>query len=248
MAEDKTESLPGDWGDAATNAFLNYGRYFVPDREVQLKIMTDLIEDNEADFTVLELCCGEGLLAEMLLERFPKVTVWGYDGAPEMLDRARQRMGRYGSRFFTRQFELKDQGWRKPDEPIQVVVTSLALHHLDGPGKQRLFEDVSAMLSPGGVFIIADIIAPANDRGWQLAAGLYDEAVRQRALELDGNEAGFEYFRQMQWNLFRYFDPEDIDFPSTLYEQLKWLEEAGFEQVDVFWMRAGHAIFGGWKR
>ena len=27
----------------------------------------------------------------------------------------------------------------------------------------------------------------------------------------------------------------------------KWLEEAGFRQVDAFWIRAGHVVFGGWK-
>jgi tRNA (cmo5U34)-methyltransferase len=30
-------------------------------------------------------------------------------------------------------------------------------------------------------------------------------------------------------------------------DQLEWLELAGFSCVDLFWMRAGHAIFGGWK-
>jgi hypothetical protein len=32
-----------------------------------------------------------------------------------------------------------------------------------------------------------------------------------------------------------------------LLDQLKWLEGAGFVDVDVYWMRAGHAIFGGRK-
>ena len=36
--------------------------------------------------------------------------------------------------------------------------------------------------------------------------------------------------------------------PSPLYAQLKWLEQAGFEGIDVFWMQAGHAVFGGWKQ
>ena len=44
-----------------------------------------------------------------------------------------------------------------------------------------------------------------------------------------------------------HLDPEDIDKPSPLLTQLKWLEQAGFKAVDVFWMQAGHAIFGGWK-
>jgi hypothetical protein len=45
--------------------------------------------------------------------------------------------------------------------------------------------------------------------------------------------------------MYRYFDPDDIDRPSRLFDQLKWLERAGFVDVDVYWMQAGHAIFGG---
>ena len=47
--------------------------------------------------------------------------------------------------------------------------------------------------------------------------------------------------------MYRYFDPEDIDHPSRLFDQLKWLEQAGFADVDVYWMLAGHALFGGRK-
>ena len=47
--------------------------------------------------------------------------------------------------------------------------------------------------------------------------------------------------------MYRYFDPEDLDKPSCLLNQLKWLELAGFVDIDVYWMSAGHAIFSGWK-
>jgi hypothetical protein len=30
-----------------------------------------------------------------------------------------------------------------------------------------------------------------------------------------------------------------------LYEQLNWLSEAGFASVDCYWLRAGHAVYGG---
>jgi len=36
----------------------------------------------------------------------------------------------------------------------------------------------------------------------------------------------------------------DFDKPSRLFEQFQWLAEAGFSQVDCFWLKAGHAIDG----
>jgi len=35
------------------------------------------------------------------------------------------------------------------------------------------------------------------------------------------------------------------DQPSSITEQLRWLEQVGFQAVDVYWMQAGHVIFGG---
>ena len=83
--------------------------------------------------------------------------------------------------------------------------------------------------------------------GGQQAAEALDDVVRWRSIGLDGNTAAFEFFRKEGWNIFRYLDPEDIDKPSPLFDQLKWLEQSGFSNVDVHWMLAGHAIFSARK-
>jgi tRNA (cmo5U34)-methyltransferase len=95
--------------------------------------------------------------------------------------------------------------------------------------------------------VVADVIAPAHPLGAEAAAKAWDAAVRKRALEFDGSLTAFEAFEREKWNMYRYFDPDDIDKPSRLFDQLKWLEQAGFADVDVYWMLAGHAIFGGRK-
>jgi len=128
------------------------------------------------------------------------------------------------------------------------VVSSLAVHHLDGDAKQVLDRDVYAMLSPGGAFIIVDMVEPATVSGRNVASDAWDEVVRQRSLELDGSIAALDFFQQAGWNTYRYLDPEDIDHPSRLFDQLKWLEQAGFVDIDVHFMQAGHALFSGWKK
>ena len=85
--------------------------------------------------------------------------------------------------------------------------------------------------------------------GRKLAADTWDAAVRQRSLDLDGDLRGYDHFCELGWNHYAQSepDPDSIDKPSSLFDQLKWLEQAGFTDVDVFWMKAGHAIFGGRK-
>jgi tRNA (cmo5U34)-methyltransferase len=128
---------------------------------------------------------------------------------------------------------------------VLAVVSSLAIHHLDGEQKRALYRDLYRLLNPGGVLIIADLIQPVHPSGVEVAALAWDEAVRQAALARDGHDAVFQMFQRDQWNIYRYPDP--MDQPSGVYEQLRWLEEAGFVDVDVFWLKAGHAIYGGRK-
>jgi hypothetical protein len=81
--------------------------------------------------------------------------------------------------------------------------------------------------------------------GTAVVAQTWDEAVKQRSLKLSGSSDAFDFFVREKWNIFTYPDP--MDKPSGLFEQLQWLAAAGFTAVDVYWMQAGHAIYGGSK-
>ena len=75
----------------------------------------------------------------------------------------------------------------------------------------------------------------------------WDDGVRTRAIELDGDLAMLDFFRRDGWNY--YADPlsDPVDQPSSLREQLNWLSDAGLVGVDVHWLKAGHAIFSARK-
>lgn len=244
------EKQPGEsnhWSEETSLAFINYGRYFIPEREHQMQVISGLLAEVKGETHIVDLCCGEGLLDELILEAYPTFNVQGFDGSAEMLRRAQERLSRFGNRFTCQRFELASSDWRKPEQTINAVISSMAIHHLTGPQKQTLFTDVFKMLAPNGILIIADIIAHPDKMGEHQAAEALDNVVRRRALELDGNTAAFEFFSREGWNIFRYLDPEDIDKPSPLFDQLKWLEHSGFSNVDVHWMLAGHAIFSARK-
>jgi tRNA (cmo5U34)-methyltransferase len=240
---------PG-WDETDSRDFIDLGRFFVPEREEQTAAVLDLIPD-PGDGLLVDLCCGEGLLSRALLERFPRARVLALDLSPAMLAQARATCaalsGETGGagRFDTRPFDLADRSWRTFPEPVRAFVSSLAVHHLDGPAKRRLFRDLAAALAPGGALVIADLVLPATPAAHALAAKAWDDAVRRRSLELAGGLGPYEKFRDERWNLWADPDPDPIDQPSPLLDQLRWLEEAGLNRVDVCWMKAGHAVFGG---
>ncbi len=165
MSEENT-----GWSEENSRFFLNYARYIIPDRDTQIRILASLVPDPGKPFDILELACGQGLLAGALLEKFPACTVYGLDGSHEMLQTARQHLAAFGERVLPGKFDLAAQDWRRSEPLYQAVVSSLAIHHLDDTGKARLFRDVYTMLLPGGIFLVADIVRPAGARAMEYTA------------------------------------------------------------------------------
>lgn len=241
---------PATWDESNSRTFIDYGRIFIPQRELQIETIGDLIPQKDEPFHILELSCGEGVLAESLLTRFPDATLHGYDISDEMLKAASQRLAPFGDRFKPAYFDLNDLSWRETTQKFHAVVSSLTIHHLDGPEKLRLFMDLDQMLMPRGVLVIADVVETTRKEGTAVSAKAWDEAVKQRAQAMNGNLDAFTAFQKLEWNMFLY--PEEgsdaIDKPSTIFDQLKWMEQAGFTAVDIHWMEAGHVIFSGLKK
>ena len=201
------------WNEANSQQFMDYGRYFVPEREQQIEMLCKLVPPTDGPLQFLELCCGEGLLAEALLEHFPQATLTGYDGSAMMLERAAQRLERFGERFIARRFDLAERNWRGGPAQYQAVLSSLAIHHLDAAGKQTLYGDIFQLLLPGGAFLIADLVQPVGEHALAVTAAAWDAAIRQRALELDGTLEAYEFFRREEWNIFQLSGSNGPAFP-----------------------------------
>jgi tRNA (cmo5U34)-methyltransferase len=238
---------PNQWTEDLSRQFMDYGRYFVPEREGQMQRIVALLADLDPKPCIVELCCGEGLLTEAVLEAYPDCSILAMDGSTEMLTKAQSRLSRFGDRCRCQLFDLASTSWRSFSPPANAFISSLAIHHLPEPKKQALFKDIHRNLTPGGMLVIADVLEVAGLAGKKLAAEEWDRAVRHLSMELDGDDKAFNFFITEGWNMHRYLDPEDIDKPSPIFSQLKWLEEAGFTDIDVNWLYAGHAVFSARK-
>lgn len=246
------QSSPDQWDEDTSELFLSVSDLFVPARVEQTKVLVELIPARQDEtFTLVELAAGGGELAEALLEHFPACQYVALDGSTVMLERLQERLARFGARVSMRQFDIASQDWRvQLPTPLRCVLSSLCIHHLFGEEKRQLFHDMRKALEPDGALLLADIIQPATQQIAELFAHQYDEIVREQSLAATGDLSGFERFQELHWNYFRYdyYETTDtIDHPSLLSEQLRWLTEVGFRTVDCYWMRAGHAIYGGYK-
>jgi tRNA (cmo5U34)-methyltransferase len=243
-----TERLAGGWTETDSRVFIDDGAVFVPGREEQIATLRALIPARADEaFIVAELGAGAGVLARAVLEAFPRCRYIALDGSPTMRARLAESLARHRGRVDIRDFELAKRAWRAAlTAPLRCVLASLVVHHLPAAGKRRLFADLAGRLEPGGALLLADIVEPTSPAAREVFVQQWDEAARVQSLALTGGLDAFARFQRGGWNFYR-GTPDSHDQPSRLDAQLRWLSEAGLAPVDCFWMRAGHAVFGGWR-
>ena len=105
---------------------------------------------------VLELGVGTGETARQVLARHPEAKLVGIDSSREMLARARGALPEADLRLARLEDPL-------PPGPFDLVVSALAVHHLDAGGKQDLFRRVAEVLRPRGSFVLADVVVPERE-------------------------------------------------------------------------------------
>jgi tRNA (cmo5U34)-methyltransferase len=234
--------VENDWSEDASRTFIDLGDCFVPHRARVLASVAALIPQRDVPWTLLDLCCGEGLLAEAVLRAHPACHAIGLDASTTMREAATRRLEPFRDRFAAGEFRLEDTTWRDYRD-VWCIASSLAVHHLDDAGKQQLFADCHRMLAPGGALVLFDVMRHPRVLAARLAARHWDDYVRQRAIDVDGNERAWRTFVDHEWNMYAFPpQPGDIDRPSTLFEHLQWAAQAGFVDSDVHSLHAGHAL------
>jgi len=194
---------------------------------------------------ILDVGAGDGALAEALLMHFDEASLTALDGSESMRRDAAARLGRFGGRARVAAFDVAALDWWDRMFGVDLVVSSLCLHHLNDAKKQYLYKAAAERLSPGGALLIADIVEPQHPAARTLAANRWDALAAQQADAIGAPDL-FRRFVDERWNHFRF--PDGADRPSALLHHLVWLRHAGFAAVDLFWMDAGHAVFGAFKQ
>ncbi len=104
---------------------------------------------------VLDLGCGNGLLAREIVSRELPVHYWGADFSPALLEKARQRMPEDARADFLA-LDITHPNWdqRLPDGTFDIILCFAALHHIPGRSHRlQICHQVHQLLKPEGMFI-----------------------------------------------------------------------------------------------
>lgn len=234
------------WSEADSEAFIARGKVFTPRRDEIARALLDLTPAAPDDaFLAVELGVGAGWLSEALLRRFPRARILGLDGSPRMLAETGRRLAEFGDRVELRPFRLEKNDWLAALPPARVILSSLVIHHLTGPGKQTLYHRLFDALAPGGALLVCDLVQAASEPARQYMARFWEDEVRRQSQATTGRVDAYQDFVTSGWNLYDHPDP--VDMPDSLADHLDWLRAVGFVGVDAFWVRAGHAVYGGYR-
>ncbi len=190
----------------------------------------------------LDIGAGDGPMSELVLRVHPQAQAVLVDYSEPMLGRVEARLGPASpGRWQAARADLREPSWVQalPPGPFDGAISSFAIHHLPGERKRALFGEVFELLVPGAIFVNLDFVLIGPP-----LSGLFDEQMVANAVALEHDHGGDRSAEQVQSDMLA--DSGD-DQPDGAEDQLRWLREAGFEDVELHFKWAEAAIFGAVK-
>ena len=221
------------------------GGWQAPIREVQTAMVLRMLpQPIDATIRVLDLGAGYGALAAAVLNDRPNATAVCLDASAAMLDLGRERNSNLGSRIKFIQASLEIPDWRNSVQGrFDAVISARALHHFTENQRRRfIFKEVFELVRDGGCFINADNLRAATKTLGERYRRARDEYLDRFVRESSGGKTNLTELRAASPNT--YHGPHNNGY---LEEELAWLREAGFEDVDCFWMFTTTVVYGGFR-
>lgn len=163
---------------------------------------------------ILDLGCGSGLVAQMVLDRSGPARIFGVDSSPAMLALARERLAPYGKRAELAEGDLTAIDTVAAPSGCGAAVAVQSLHHLTEPEYQSAVRWTYAHLAPGGWFFIIDRLAIPSET-------LYSAFVEIR--DRQGQSPN-----PPDWSGYQEWLEANGDRPLSVQSILRLLDEAGF--------------------
>ncbi len=216
---------------AFNNAADNYDtnrKEIIPHMDVYYQTAVELTKKFNNP-SILDLGAGTGILTELLHQIHPQSRITLVDMSANMLDKAKNKFNNIDN------FTYIEDNYLTMDlkENYDIIISSLSIHHLNDKEKYTLYRKIYQHLNNQGVFINADeVIAPTDT-----LEKLYVEKETTHLLKQDLTNDEKEEI------LYR----RTLDTPSTLKDNLTWLDDIGYENVDVIYKYYRYFVLYGQK-
>jgi tRNA (cmo5U34)-methyltransferase len=205
----------------------------IPDYRRMVEALVAAIPfESAAPLRAIDLGCGTGTVTQAVVDAFPNAHVTCLDLAENMIAMAQSKMADFPQVSYV----LSDFSIFVFDGRYDVIVSSLALHHLaTDDEKRRLYRRIYESLNAGGVFYNGDVVLASNEFLQTVYMGKWVEFMRRKVSE-----------EEIEDKWIRKYQAEDR--PAGLIDQMAWMADIGFADVDVIWKYYNFAVYGGVRR
>jgi ubiquinone/menaquinone biosynthesis C-methylase UbiE len=160
------------------------------------------LADVTAGNDVLDVGCGPGYLTALAARAAsPGGHATGVDVSEPMVQEARRKRASTSCSFVLGKAEALDL----PDASFDVVLSSLAIHHIPEDARAQAFAEMFRVLRPGGRVLIADFQPPQGHLAKHLVGATAGETMRDNPVERIApmlGDAGFRVGRTARVSWF----------------------------------------------
>lgn len=200
--------------DQISKKYDSQRRVLIPCYDDFYGIGVEWLHVNTSTPKILDLGAGTGIFSQFVLEKYPQAEITLLDFSEQMLSVARERF----KDIENVSFQVADMMTFKPQQKYDAVISSLAIHHLTDEDKQKLFKKIHSMLNDGGFFVNAEQVKGTTDY-------IHSFYTQRRRHRLENSELSKESVEAS-------YERNKLDKCASVSQQLTWLKEAGFNEVD----------------
>ena len=198
-------------------------------KEMVHAIVSTIPFKSDSEIEIIDLGCGTATISQAVGQVFPKAKLTLVDVAENMLQMAQQKLG------VDKTYINADFNEFNFEKEYDVIVSSLALHHLETDlEKQVFYTKIYNALKEGGIFINGDVVKAQTQKLQEIFTS---EWVKYMNRSIDMKEI------EDKW-LPNYYAE---DRPIALMNHLEMLDKAGFKNIDVIWKYYGFCVYKGEK-
>jgi len=234
------------WGDKNfIEDWASKGSWQAPIRDVQTAMVLRMIPlQIDAPIRILDVGAGYGALAAALLRDRPNATAVCLDASDAMLQLGPAKNPDLKHRMAFVQGSLDSPAWlNSVPGTFDAVVSARALHHFTANQRRRhIFKELFPLVRSGGCFINADNVRAATKSLSERYRRARDEYLDRYVRESSAGKTNLADAKAATPS--SYHGPHNN---GILEEELAWLREAGFEDVDCFWKFTTTVVYGGFK-
>ena len=179
---------------------------------------------------VLDLGAGTGLFSSLVSAVFPKAKFSLVDMSDKMLDEAKNR---FSDTKIKVNYSIQDYSKEPIEVGFDLIISALSIHHLSDDEKESLFAKIYSALNHNGLFINADQVLGETEDLDEIYRAMWVKQVKEKGAGDQTLDAAFERMKE--------------DKMSTLSDQLNWLNNAGFSEVNCWFQDFSFVVYSGMK-